>query len=455
VRLTRPAADPVPVVVISASPSRIEGVVPRDARLGPANLIVVTRDGESAPFAVNIVRAQPGLFSAGGTGWGQGEIAQPDGTNSISHSARPGEVVRFRATGFARGSGKTQLFVGGKSVSAVVIPKAEGIEEIRLRIPDDSPQGCVVPVYAREPGAPRSNVVSMAVESKGGPCRLNDGTSIGTVQRYGMVALMRTEMRYEAGRVGTTLDEAEGVFADYSKTRQPFGVLVLPPPPGTCTSYTSSADAELSQFTSLPGLIGGNVGSAGLNAGPELTLDGPQGSRQIPAAKGARGVYWARLGLEEAGTPRRLPLFLSPGEYRVSSAGAETGSFARPIGIPAPVEWLNRGRVLTIDRATGLTVEWRAGPPDTWVALIAANIDRLSTAMALTFCGAHAEAGRLTVPAEMLSYIPPSRDQMGRLRSVLALVTVQVREGIPPDVSGLERLWLTGMHIDAQRVTYR
>lgn len=454
-RPLQPGAKPVSAIVVSASPSRVEAIVPRVAGLGPANLFVASPGGESKPFPVNIIAAQPGLFSTGEIGWGQADAVQPGGANSLSHSARPGDPVRLRVTGFAP-SAQIRVFVGEKFATAQLTPERAGIGQLRFRIPAASPHGCTVPVYAVQTGAPRSNVVTLAIESKGGPCRLSDGTSAGDAFRIGTLSLLRAELRNEPEHPGTTVDESEDVFFDRQKPRQPLAPLVMPPPLGTCTAYASSADSDAPDFTSFEQLIAGNLAGSGLNAGAELTVAGPRGSRTIPAAKASPGLYWARLGLEEAGAPRHLPLFFAPGDYRFSIPGGPgIPALSRSMEFPSPAIWRNRDQLLTIDRSAGMTFEWTGAAPGTWVALIAANTDRLSTAAGTAFCAAAPDAGRFTIPPEMLNYVPSTPDEMGRLRSVAVLVTLRVKQGTPPPIPGLDLLWLVAAHVDAQRVIYR
>ena len=85
----------VPVSVLSASLTRIEGLVPPDAPLGLATLVVTVDRHNSAPFPVEIVASNPGIYSLNGQGWGPGDIRE----NSQQNPAHPGQRVVAAVTG--------------------------------------------------------------------------------------------------------------------------------------------------------------------------------------------------------------------------------------------------------------------------------------------------------------------------------------------------------------------
>jgi len=96
--------DGVPVTPLSQSSSEIVAIVPASyqTRPGPDAVIQVKlKDGQlSNPFLVPVARVAPAVYSADGTGFGQGYILNQDGTrNSPTNPAAEGSIITIFATG--------------------------------------------------------------------------------------------------------------------------------------------------------------------------------------------------------------------------------------------------------------------------------------------------------------------------------------------------------------------
>jgi uncharacterized protein (TIGR03437 family) len=129
-------------IPISFSPDSITAVAPSgisaNATKGAATTVqVLSGNASSNPVTVALAPASPGLFSADGSGFGQGYILNDDGTlNTPSNPAKPKDRITIYATGvgpvsFTEGYAVTQyqpnVFINGiycNGVSAAMGPVA-------------------------------------------------------------------------------------------------------------------------------------------------------------------------------------------------------------------------------------------------------------------------------------------------------------------------------------------
>jgi hypothetical protein len=89
--------------------------------------------------------------------------------------------------------------------------------------------------------------------------------------------------------------------------------------------------------------------------------------------------------------------------------------------MPPAFTWTNAGRLETLDRAAGVTVEWRANPSPK-MGIVAVSVDPDTAAMAACFCLASGASGKFHIPGEMLANLPPTRREQRLPMSLLMLV---------------------------------
>ena len=90
----------VVVPVISVTPTLIAATLPSDLPNEPVRVQVQSGGAASNPVLLNVAITSPGLFSADGSGFGQGYILNKDGTlNSPANPAAPGDKITIYATG--------------------------------------------------------------------------------------------------------------------------------------------------------------------------------------------------------------------------------------------------------------------------------------------------------------------------------------------------------------------
>lgn len=432
-----------PARVVRAEPQRLEAIVPDDAPTGESTLQLRRGSELSRPFPIRIAREQIGLYSRNGAGWGPGKIRNADGAeNSVARPARPGERVSVALTG--AGTRPPLVFVGGVQAAAVSLKSRPPDGELLVTLPDRSPEGCWVPLYAIHPGGLPSNVVTVAIRrgAGGGPCQMPASSPVPLVTgtEANIAVLTRLDQLTLSG--DHRWIEEEGLAAFVKRKPEPaITPFLLAPPAGTCTVYTGSAQSPFTIPTAIgPGLLS-ELGDSGLDAGPVVTLRRGGEERLLPRTPGGSGYYHAKLGVEDS---RRWPLFLEPGtiyvaaqRFRASAAG------------PRALEWLDRDRFAVVDRGRPLTVHWQLPkktlPP--FVFLVAANTDPVTTSRAMAYCVADARTGNFTMPAAAFANFPGGAEQ-GPLSSQLGLATVELNSAEP---SGMVFV----IYVSARAVTYR
>jgi uncharacterized protein (TIGR03437 family) len=410
----------VALPVLKASRERIDARMPSSAPLGKGALTVSADGRSSPPFPMEIAASNPGMFSRNQLGWGPGEIKNIGATgaqseNTFANPAHPGQRVTVFVTGLGNLPG-IPIIVGGQPVKGVSrhaqAGRSDGRDEIEFSIPRGTPEGCHVPVYVLAAPDRASNVVTIAIRSGAGICSstlvpLFEGGSAAT----GVVSRTRMRARYE--NTDKITDEATIVM---TKTDRPFlSPLLLLPPTGSCTAYTSSFQTE----TVLPNSIGSALVALlqgrGLDAGSQLTFARGSQTRGLRRESAVPGYYHGRLGQAGIGASRRAtPLFLEPGDLEISgSGGKDIGPFDVRLDSPEPFEWLNREEVAIIDRSRRLAFRWRDSQRGRVIVILATNVDQISTAIGTCVCVAEAGSGEFSIPAALLANVPRSENISG------------------------------------------
>ena len=273
-----------PARLLYAGPRQINAVLPTDLPAGLHFVIVGVGEETSPPEPIKVVASNFGIFTRRLTDPETGLVGRlpvvalvgnltPEGRtvlNSPWTPARLGGTIELWGTGLGRTADRPEvpaterrdieIDIGGRSFaieSAQAAACCLGVDRIRLRVPDQAPLGCFVPLSVRLRAVVYSNVETISISEDGSLCE--DVPPIdrpAAPRRDGLVTLSRSVVN------GETFDEAEARFGPASAT---FSRL---PAPGTC----------------LPGLPAGNPEvSATLDAGSELSLSTPHG-RDSPAS---------------------------------------------------------------------------------------------------------------------------------------------------------------------------
>ncbi len=438
---TQISAGPMQIKATSITPTRIEATLPANAAPGTLPLVVTVNGMKSKPFPIHIVPSNPGIYSKNGLGWGP----------AVASTVRPGQRVAIATTGLGNATQLT-VVIGGRSVP---VARTAGADELTFPIPASVPEGCQVPVYIQAAPHRASNVVTLAISRSGMPCNAGP-LAILSKNSVGVAILARSRMLGRNATSDAIDDEATAVFA--SRTGQPsLSPMLLLPPPGTCTAYTSSFQATTALPNSVSSALAAELEARGLEAGSVLKLRSKSGERTVSRVRGSPGYFRSKLGSGGASAgPRTLPLFFEPGEIEIEAVGGEQlGPFRARMKSPPPFEWTNRAETAVIDRSRPLTLKWRGMSNDRLALIFATNTGQLSTAIGTCLCTVRASAGRFTIPAELLANIPESVEMPGIPYDQLFLVSLPETALPGFEASGIDAAALLNVYSVGRIVQYK
>jgi uncharacterized protein (TIGR03437 family) len=179
----------VSAIPIFVSANQLNVILPSGAPLGPSLIRVGYQGRIGNSVQVEVVDNAPGLFGATSGGYGPGVVqnfiaggARP--VNTLDESAVRGQVVTIYATGLGRVpfpdnvaptptpiEANVSVRVGEREASVLYAgrsPCCAGLDQIDIRVPDDAPTGCYVPIRVKA-GNGVSNIVTMAISSGANP----------------------------------------------------------------------------------------------------------------------------------------------------------------------------------------------------------------------------------------------------------------------------------------------
>ena len=404
--LERAGSTPRALVILHADPQRLDAWIPPDVPPGDARLRVVSDGLEAPPEPIAIRKAAPGLFSANGEGWGP--------ARAVGRPVARGGRVTLAATSIAPGDAP-EIRVGNTVARVLSIRAAAApnyVAEIAIQLPADAPEGCFVPVYARVPGAPPSNTVTIPIAG-GAACAgaVNDPAAGWEGGKTAVLTLTRTIRRTVRDRQDRTEDEVNAGFFDVPADKTRASPLLLIPPPGVCTTWAGALTPKTAVGSSIWTLLFGGVTGEGLDAGSSVLLRTPSVQIRVPVVTGAPGLYRRTLSGPEARFLPRGRVALDGGRFGIASLGGpRVGSFAT--ALPAPAEFSANRPDGPIDRSRFLSIEWNAPEADGTMAVVVLGADTRLNVAGLTYCNASKAAGRLTIPAELMTQLPTGRGDL-------------------------------------------
>jgi hypothetical protein len=172
----------------------------------------------------------------------------------------------------------------------------------------------------------------------------------------------------------------------------PPGYPNLNPTVGSCVVYTVS-----SLTNPYP-----NLTLMGLDAGPQVTYNGPNGNQAA-----------LRQSLQASGFTYDAPnvpnTYLAAGRYTLAApGGADVGAFTSTLDIvPDLVVTNNPDDFKVLDRANGVTLRWTGGEPYSILSISGSSVVSQSQAAAFV-CIVSTSAGQFTVPSSVLAQLPAS-----------------------------------------------
>ncbi|MFN7920224.1 MAG: hypothetical protein U0Q16_09015 [Bryobacteraceae bacterium] len=431
--------------------NQLAAVLPSTAATGAYDVRVTNKGATSQPFRINVVSRKPGVVTADSSGSGeaqatlsgqailarksnQGKIGQFD-----TRPAKPGERVDLWGTGVGAdassdtggtsgdqtAAGAIRVLVNGAEVMPLYAGRSQGspgLDQIVFNMPNDVTPGCSVRLQVRAGGV-MGNLVTIAVSttdtcsdntSGGGgnsggsgnptPAEIESWIAKGSFVSGTVLMNRGTAYSINPATGATTVAKADsiaGVFtrssgADLAKQLRgelPPGFPNLAPTAGSCVVY------NLRSLTNpYP-----NLTFVNLDAGPQLSVSGPNGSQAVPRVtnQSAGPVYSTLTSLPNT--------YLTSGSYTISGPGGTAiGAFSGSTTMGTEfVVTNNPDDFKTINRGSGVTVRWSGGDPSTFASISGSSVDQ-SQAGAAFICIERVSAGQFTVPASILTQLPAS-----------------------------------------------
>ncbi|HEU0123297.1 MAG TPA: hypothetical protein VFQ91_22400 [Bryobacteraceae bacterium] len=425
--------------------TQIGAIVPSSTPLGAGQLTVTYNGQTSAAFNVQVVASQFGIFTINQGGSGPAVVQnfntqadQP--VNTLFNSAKPGQTVTLWGTGLGPISGSDagapptgdlsqpiEVLVGGRLATVRYKGRSgccSAVDQIVFDIPSGI-TGCYVPLIIKN-GNRVSNTSSISIAQNGGTCSdplgysaadLNKAQTTGNF-KVGSVSLTRVNIKLSVAGfdVENTTEVAAGAFYgfDQSQLVASNGASGSALTVGACTLYTYYGDQTAATDPVLP---------RALDAGAALTLNGPNGTKQLQ--KGIGGLYNVVLGTSTniggggiPGLPGGIPglpgggsstPYLTPGSYNITGpGGSEVGAFSSNLTIAGNFTWTNQAQVTQINRGSDQVITWSGAPADGYVLATGQSMDTNAKVGGSFMCVERGSAGRLTVPASILLALPQS-----------------------------------------------
>lgn len=424
----------VPCLMFYTSAGQVAAILPSTTPVGTGTITVTYNGAASNAAPITVVKSALGLFARNQQGSGPAVIQDSiSNYNSMVNAFQPGETVTFWGTGLGPISGSDATTppsgnlpgvtvaanIGGQNAVVQYAGRSgyAGEDQINITIPSGV-TGCYVPVYVTVNGVP-SNFVSMSISSSGAVCtdaNLYTSTDLqnvaaGSALRTGGIILEQETLTISIPGFPITLapeEEEDGTAGFGTYTANTFlsslgGLNRLALSAG-CMVYTFAG----SDFSDP-------VQPIGLDAGAAINVTGPNGTKQL--AKQSPGQYYTEFVSPSLslGGPAATK-FLTPGSYTLDNGtgGADIGPFKVNLTVPQPVTWSNKSTVTNVLRSQPLPISWTGGAPSGQVYVVGISplaVDATSgsfTGGATFICVAPSSAGTLTVPAGILSALPPS-----------------------------------------------
>jgi len=425
----------VKAIPMFVGPNQINAVLPGNTPTGSATLTVAYNGQSSAPASFQVVASSFGVFTTNSQGSGPGIITNSNyQVLTLTSALHPGDVGIIWGTGIGASPGddgshpplqtnltniNVSVYVG--TTPATVLYRGRsfftGEDQINFMIPSGV-LGCHVPV-AVQIGKVVSNFPTMPIAPAGtnvcsdptGPTgsQLTGIAASGTV-RTGGVGLNRSTSTTPLPTQGTQTTINDGGSAAFDRytyqqvlSANPFQTFTF----GACTVYT---------FAGETAAVPTGVQPTFLDAGPSITVTGPNGTKQLPRQTSTFNNqttigYYAALGSNASGQQ----LYLSPGSYTVSGpGGADVGAFSQTFTVPTSLTWTNSGSISTVDRAAGQLITWTGGDPNSEVVIDGDSLvlgtapDGSDSVGGFFYCTVQQSALQFTIPPVILLSLPAS-----------------------------------------------
>jgi|SRR5579883_691145 uncharacterized protein (TIGR03437 family) len=364
--------DNTKAALLFVSPGQVNAQIPSSLTTdagspSTVSVVVSTSAGSSAASQVTVFPVGPGLFTTDASGCGAAAALNvtPDGkisVNSPSNSAAPGDYISLYGTGLgipsaAPADGNALATADSFTSSGLIhldystagivptysglAPTLVGVGQVNFQIPNDTREGCAVPISMEADGKLLSPLVTISISKSRGPC-VDPQT-----QSYGEVWLEKTVAS------GTSNDgEADrfnAVFPAGPGLKMP-ALQVMSPGTNIYNFTTPAASSKRCSVAGYSQLSAGTISIQSAVLGKTSVVTAP------PTLQGSSVEYHQILPTG----------FVQAGQYTLSSeADAPTAIvFQQPLSVGSEIKMqtpLTAGTVLSA--SANKTITWTGGDP--------------------------------------------------------------------------------------------
>ncbi len=436
------SAQAIPYFV---TPLEISAILPSATPVGTGTITVTVGAQTSAPAPITVVETAFGILSANEAGTGTAAAFDYENNGALvtpTSAINPGEYLILWGSGLGPvSSDETQyqpqpdsttapieVTIGGINAQVTYQGRSiyPGVDQINVIVPQGI-SGCSVSVVVTGTGGPMpitSNYVTIPVAGSGRTCS-DPGVSPITPSEWqtlsslsnvnlGFIDLVKSTVTTLpvsldgitiSPGMTTTNDLTGAFFEKYTAAQLSSSGIAFAQEAsiGSCTVTTISF--------SLSSLPSGLITSSPLNAGPTITLTGPDGPLTLTLDKD---------GFYEEPITNPLPAIIpsTGGSFTwTGTGGPDIGAFTATLSASetTPLTWTNMSSIVTagsVNRASGQSVTWTGGIPNSFVYITGDSIfigANLTSEYSTSFtCVAPVSAGQFTIPAAVLESLPAS-----------------------------------------------
>ena len=405
------------------SPGQIAAILPSATPVGTGNLTVTYNGQTSASFALTVSQSAFGILTLGGNGLGNAAVMDLNYTLlSPTNAPNPGQIVYFWGTGLGPDpNDETRLiaapkdltnlpfefYIGNKLANVIYHGRSTypGLDQLAVEIPEGI-SGCYASAYAKT-GNIISNFVSVPVAATGRVCA--DWFSSAT-EVQSLLGTGRAEVnlgwfylvRFQTW-VPSIAGQAARMITQDSATAQFLRV----------TPFDSSNWGSVGGFAN-PGCIVTSFRTQSpftapflkrLDGGPAVTLTLPDGATRTLAKVNSNYQY----SQSDSTAGQNLFIPQSGGLFRFRAPGGDdVGVAEATIRADNPMVWNEHTTITSVNRSQPLTVTWRGGTPGGFVIIQGGSFTAAGDIYTSFGCTVGVEAGRFTVPRDVLASMLPS-----------------------------------------------
>lgn len=456
----------VSAIPIFVSANQLNVILPSGAPLGLSLIRVGYQGRLSNSVQVEVVENAPGLFAASSGGYGPGVVqnflsAAERPINTLDTAAVRGQVVTIYATGLGRvpfpdnvaptptpidaavsvkvGERDATLLYAGRS------PCCAGLDQIDIRIPDDAPLGCYVPIRVKA-GNGVSNTVTIAISgatSAAASLACNDTFNPFTdlmrnSRRQGLIHLSRTNAlidSYNASNEQNVTDSIRAVFVNRPANPFLFDPYFSYPAPNTCWLQQSSGNI----FKGAP-LRGAIPASQAIDAGPSLRLTTPSnGNATVPKVTTPYTGYSEVVGSQRSsdGTAGLKFEFFNTTRLE-GNAGSTVGTFSAAMNSTNLFTWTERPTVDRISRSFPYRAFFTPNDSTAPTVLSLVSYSAQQNATVAITCVAPPSTQSFVIATDLLSHLPPSPTRYDGSFSMIGMGVVPLSRAVPFTAPGID-----------------